>query len=78
LNGWCQIKTLNIDYNLYQEELSEAAIAGANLSVELIGAIERYLHIIDSARTQNDYYHARKELIQVLTNLKTYGKSKLK
>ena len=70
------MKQITIDYKLYQQELTDAAMDGAKVTVELIDSIDDCLSHLSGYSTQEKFYKAKQELQVILKNLKSYGKKK--
>lgn len=70
------MKQITLDYKLYQQELTEAATYGANLSTDIIKSIEDCLMHLNNYSSEEQYGDAKRRLHILLRDLKSYGKNK--
>ena len=70
------MKKITIDYKLYQQELTDAAMDGAKVTLELIQSIDKCLSDLDGYSSEEKFYKAKQEIHVILRDLKSYGKNK--
>jgi hypothetical protein len=70
------MKTITIDYELYQKELSEASLNGSKLTPELIKKIESHLALVNKAHTWDELHRSEIQLRNVIAKIESYGELK--